>query len=73
MSTDTLRVWTRAELEEVAAQKPEDLTMLRILASPLVLLRLVEFSEQKGDRIEIVSLYGDPERCEVRFFRRDMP
>lgn len=68
---ETIRRWTRAELEEVAAVKPEGATMIRILASPMLLLRLVEFAEQKGDRIEMLSLYGDPERCEVRFFRRD--
>jgi hypothetical protein len=44
--------------------------MVRILASPLVLLRLVELMEQQGDRVEVLSLYGDPERCEVRVFRR---
>ena len=70
---DTLRFWRRAELEEAARVEPEGRTMLRIAASPLFLLRLVEYAEQQGDRIEMVSLYGDPAACEVRFYRRDTP
>lgn len=71
MATDTIRTWTRPELEEAAAVRPEGATMVRILATPLVLLRLVEFMEQTGDRIEVLSLYGDPNGCEIRAFRRD--
>jgi hypothetical protein len=70
--TDTIRVWTRSELEEAAAIRPEGATMLKVSASPAFLLALVEFMEQKGERIEVLSAYGDPNACELRFFRRDV-
>lgn len=69
--TDTIRVWKRAELEEAAAIEPEGRSMLRISASPRFLLAVVEFMEQKGQRVEVLSAYGDPNACELRFFRRD--
>ena len=69
--TDTIRVWTRKELEEAAAIEPEGRTMLKVAVSPKLLLMLIEFQEQKGERVEMLSLYGDPDHCELRFFRRD--
>jgi hypothetical protein len=69
--TDTIRIWTRRDLEEAAAIEPEGRTMLRVLATPLFLLRMVEYAETRGDRIEMLSAYGDPNGCEIRFFRRD--
>ena len=72
--TDTIRVWTRKELEEAAAIEPEGRTMLRVAISPKLLLLLCEWQEKNGDeRIEILSAYGDPESVELRFFRRDGP
>lgn len=68
---DTIRVWTRRELEEAAAVEPEGRTMIRVAVSPRLLLHLIEFVEQKGERVEMLSAYGDPDRCELRFFRRD--
>lgn len=70
-TSDTIRLWTRPELEEAAALEPEGRTMLYAALTPLLILRLVEFVEQKGERVEMVSAYGDPSRCELRFFRRD--
>ena len=67
---DTIRRWTRRELEDAAAIQPEGATMLRLAITPLALLRLLEWAESQCDRIEMLSLYGDPERCEVRFFRK---
>jgi len=71
MVTDTIRIWTRRELEDAAAIEPEGRTMLRVTASPRFLLGLIEFMEQRGERVEMLSAYGDPDRCELRFFRRD--
>lgn len=70
--SDTIRVWTRKELEEAAAIAPEGRTMLRVAISPRLLLLLIEWQEDQGsDRIEMLSAYGDPDRCELRFFKRD--
>jgi hypothetical protein len=69
--SETLRVWSRKELEEAAAIEPEGSTMLKVAATPRFLLGLVEFMEQRGERVELVSLYGDPTACELRLFRRD--
>lgn len=69
--TDTIRVWRRSELEEAAAIEPEGSTLIKIAASPRFLLAVVEFMEQQGNRVEVLSLYGDPNSAEVRVFRRD--
>lgn len=69
--TDTIRVWTRKELEEAAAIEPEGRTLLRVAVSPRFLLSVIDFVEQKGTRVEVLSAIGDPDRCELRFFRRD--
>ena len=72
--TDTIRVWTRSELEQAAENDPNERSMLRLAISPRLLLLLLEYQEANGaDRCELLSAYGDPERCEVRFFRRDTP
>jgi hypothetical protein len=72
--TDTIRVWTRAELEKAVEQDPNERSMLRVSISPRLLLLLLEYQEDKGaDRCEMLSAYGDPERVELRFFRRDVP
>lgn len=70
--TDTIRVWTRKELEDAAAIEPEGRVMLRVAVSPKLLLMLIEWQEQKGERVEMVSAYGDPLNCELRFFKRDV-
>lgn len=71
--TDTIRVWRRSEIEEAAAEEPEGRTMLRCLISPRMLLMLIEYQEAKGsDRIEMLSAYGDPLGCELRFFKSDV-
>jgi hypothetical protein len=70
--TDTIRVWTRKEIEEAAAVEPEGRTMLRVAISPKLLLMLIDwFDERSGERTEILSAYGNPEACELRWFRRD--
>lgn len=69
---DTIRVWTRKELEDAAAVEPEGRTMLRVAVTPRLLLRVIEWTEAQGaERCEVLSAYGNPEACEVRFFRRD--
>ena len=70
--TDTIRVWSRKELEEAAAVEPEGRTMLRMAISPRALLAVIDWYESRGDeRVEVLSAYGDPDRCELRFFKRD--
>ena len=70
--TDTIRVWTRRELEEAAANDPNERTMLRVAISPKLLLLLMEYQERDGrERVELMSAYGDPLNCELRFFKRD--
>lgn len=69
--TDTIRIWTRRELEESVRNDPNERTMLRLLVSPAVLLGLMDFLSTHGDRVEMLSAYGDPERCELKVYRRD--
>ena len=69
--TDTIRVWTRKELEEAAAVEPEGRTMLYVSISPKLLLMLIDWQERVGgERVELLSAYGDPLKCELRFFKR---
>ena len=67
----TIRTWTRNELEGAAEYDPNERTMLRVAISPKLLLMLVELMSTKGERVEMLSAYGDPDACELRFFRRD--
>lgn len=69
----TLVTWTRADLlRRVAEDEPEASTPgLRILASPAVVLALMDYVSQLGQRAELVTLHGDPTAAEIRFYRRD--
>lgn len=67
----TIRTWTRPELEAAAAHDPNERTMLRVPITPKLLLLLIDYASQKGERVEMVSAYGEPDACELRFFRRD--
>lgn len=70
--TDTIRVWTRRELEEAALGDPNERSMLKVSISPKLLLLLMDFQEENGgNRVELMSAYGDPLNCELRFFHRD--
>lgn len=70
--TATIRTWTRRELEETAAHDPNERTMLRVAISPRLLLLLIEYQEANGSqRVEMLSAYGEPDACELRFFKRD--
>lgn len=70
--SDTIRVWTRREIEEAAAIQPEGRTMLRLSISPKLLLLLIDYqSERTGEQVELLSAYGNPDNIELRFFRRD--
>jgi hypothetical protein len=76
MPTSATRfTWTRADLEQAAElDQPEGSRPgMRLLISPAALLSLMDFISQRGDRVEMVSAYGDPLACELRFFRRDVP
>ena len=70
--SDTIRVWTRRELKEAAENDPNERSMLRVAISPKLLLLLMDFQEENGgNRVELMSAYGDPLNCELRFYRRD--
>lgn len=70
--TETLRVWTRHELEEAARlDQPEGLSMLKVGVSPRLMLLLIDYQSQRGQRVEMVSAVGDPRDVELRFYRSD--
>ena len=69
-----LRVWTRRELVERAQDDPQERATLRIAASPRLVLALMDYVTDRGnERVELISAYGDPDACEVKFYRRDTP
>ena len=75
MSTDTIRTWTRPDLEQaVAGDVPEGQAenSIYVRVSPLLLLNLMDWVGQKGTPVEIVSAHGDTTHVELHFFRRDV-
>lgn len=69
--SDTIRIWTRKELEQAALDDPNERSMLKVSISPGLLLLLMDYQSQRGGRVELMSAYGDPANCEFRFYRAD--
>lgn len=72
---DLLQTWTREDLEthaeyDVPEGRVENLMFVAV--SPKLLLSLMDFCEQGGTRIEMVSAHGVERHVSLRFFRRDV-
>lgn len=68
---DTLRVWTRKELEENAAKGAETKSALKVNISSTLILLLMQYASSTGHRVEIVSAHGDPTNVTLQLYRRD--
>lgn len=68
-----LRVWTRREIEELADKEPESVSYIRIRISVRFMKLLIDFANEHGQEIEIISAHGTPGGdAELHFFRRDL-
>jgi len=68
--TEAIRVWTRKEIEEAAAQYPEHTSMIKTRISFKLLKLLIDYADSQGDQIEVISAHGNLEEAELHFFRR---
>lgn len=69
--SETVRVWTRKEIEERAAVDPESASYIRMRVSVKFLKTLIDFAAANGEIIEIISARGEIGDAELHFFRRD--
>lgn len=68
---DTIRVWTRKELEENAAKGEETKSHLKVNISSTLILLLMNYASTTGHRVEVVSAHGDPTNVSIQLYRRD--
>ena len=71
MTSEMLHTWTRRELQEaIADDGPIERPAIRLLVSRQVLLALMDLMGQGGDRVELLTAFGDPSQAEIRVYRR---